>query len=93
MTPTLDRLHRDERGMSLVFVGMGFMSFLAAATLAIDVGMFMTARARPRLRRTQPHSPGQSHSPRTTTPIAQRRGRRFRARSPPAAATRSLPGR
>jgi hypothetical protein len=41
----LNRLHRDERGMSLVFVAMGFMSFLAAATLAIDVGMFMTARA------------------------------------------------
>ena len=38
------RLHRDERGMSLVFVGMGFMSFVAATTLAIDVGMFMTAR-------------------------------------------------
>jgi hypothetical protein len=45
MTPMLNRLHRDERGMSLVFVAMGFMSFLAAATLAIDVGMFMTARA------------------------------------------------
>ena len=45
MTPMLNRLHRDERGMSLVFVAMGFMSFLAAATLALDVGMFMTARA------------------------------------------------
>jgi Flp pilus assembly protein TadG len=45
MTPMLNRLHRDERGMSLVFVALGFMSFLAAATLAIDVGMFMTARA------------------------------------------------
>ena len=44
MNPMLTRLHRDERGMSLVFVGMGFMAFLAAATLAIDVGMFMTAR-------------------------------------------------
>jgi hypothetical protein len=31
--------------MSLVFVGMGFMAFLAATTLAIDVGMFMTARS------------------------------------------------
>jgi hypothetical protein len=40
----LNRLHRDERGMSFVFVGMGFMAFLAATTLAIDVGMFMTAR-------------------------------------------------
>ena len=40
----LTKLHRDERGMSFVFVGMGFMAFLAATTLAIDVGMFMTAR-------------------------------------------------
>ena len=31
--------------MSLVFVGLGFMAFLAATTLAIDVGMFMTARS------------------------------------------------
>ncbi len=37
-------LRRDERGMSFIFVGMGFMSFLAATTLAIDVGMIMTAR-------------------------------------------------
>ena len=41
----LARLHQDERGMSFVFVGMGFMAFLAASTLAIDVGMFMTARS------------------------------------------------
>ncbi len=39
------RLYRDERGMSLVFVGVGFMAFLAATTLAIDVGMFATARS------------------------------------------------
>jgi len=45
MTKTLHRLHRDERGMSLVFVGVGFMAFLAATTLAIDVGMFATARS------------------------------------------------
>jgi hypothetical protein len=45
MTKTNKRLHRDERGMSFVFVGMGFMAFLAATTLAIDVGMFMTARS------------------------------------------------
>ncbi|HEX7085244.1 MAG TPA: pilus assembly protein TadG-related protein [Vicinamibacterales bacterium] len=45
MNTTLNRLHRDERGMSYVFVGVGFMAFLAATTLAIDVGMFMTARA------------------------------------------------
>ena len=45
MRTTLTRLHRDERGMSLVFVGVGFMAFLAATTLAIDVGMFATARS------------------------------------------------
>ena len=45
MHPVLNRLHRDERGMSMVFVGLGFMAFLAATTLAIDVGMFMTARS------------------------------------------------
>src|SRR6187397_1274421 len=44
MRTTLTRMHRDERGMSMVFVGVGFMAFLAATTLAIDVGMFMTAR-------------------------------------------------
>ena len=42
---TPHRLYRDERGMSLVFVGVGFMAFLAATTLAIDVGMFATARS------------------------------------------------
>src|SRR2546423_11246682 len=42
---SLKHLHRDERGMSFVYVGMGFMAFLSATTLAIDVGMFMTARA------------------------------------------------
>jgi putative Flp pilus-assembly TadE/G-like protein len=45
MRNRLQHLRRDERGMSLVFVGMGFMAFLAATTLAIDVGMFMTARS------------------------------------------------
>jgi Flp pilus assembly protein TadG len=40
----LKRLQRDERGMSFVYVGVGFMAFLSATTLAIDVGMFMTAR-------------------------------------------------
>jgi Putative Flp pilus-assembly TadE/G-like len=30
--------------MSFVYVAMGFMAFLSATTLAIDVGMFMTAR-------------------------------------------------
>jgi hypothetical protein len=40
----LRHLRDDERGMSLVFISIGFMSFMAATTLAIDVGMFMTAR-------------------------------------------------
>jgi Flp pilus assembly protein TadG len=44
MKTILTRLQRDERGMSYVFVGVGFMAFLSATTLAIDVGMFMTAR-------------------------------------------------
>ncbi len=30
--------------MSLVYLAIGFMTFLGASTLAIDVGMFMTAR-------------------------------------------------
>lgn len=34
----------DEHGFSMVFVGLGFMAFLAASMLAIDVGMLMTAR-------------------------------------------------
>jgi Flp pilus assembly protein TadG len=41
----LHHLVRDERGMSLVFVCLGFMAMLTATTLAIDVGMFMTARS------------------------------------------------
>jgi Flp pilus assembly protein TadG len=41
----LGNLRRDQRGMSFVFVGLGFMAFMAATTLAIDVGMFMTARS------------------------------------------------
>ena len=45
MRTPLTRMHRDDRGMSLVFVGVGFMAFLAATTLAIDVGMFATARS------------------------------------------------
>ena len=44
MLTRLRHLRRDERGMSMVYVGMGFMAFLSATTLAIDVGMFMTAR-------------------------------------------------
>ena len=40
----LQRLQRDESGMTYVFIGMGFMAFLSASMLAIDVGMLMTAR-------------------------------------------------
>jgi Flp pilus assembly protein TadG len=45
MRSRLQHLRRDERGMTFVFVGMGFMALFAATTLAIDVGMFMTARS------------------------------------------------
>jgi Flp pilus assembly protein TadG len=40
----LRRLASEEKGFSLVFVGLGLMGFLAASMLAIDVGMLMTAR-------------------------------------------------
>jgi Flp pilus assembly protein TadG len=45
MRNRLHHLVNDERGMSLVFVCLGFMAMLTATTLAIDVGMFMTARS------------------------------------------------
>jgi Flp pilus assembly protein TadG len=45
MGSRFQHLWRDERGMSFVWVGMGFMAFFAATTLAIDVGMFMTAKS------------------------------------------------
>ena len=44
MLKRLRELRRDERGMSFVFVGLGMVAFMAATTLAIDVGMFMNAR-------------------------------------------------
>jgi hypothetical protein len=44
MRARVQRLQRDETGMSLIYVGLGMMTFFAATTLAIDVGMFMTAR-------------------------------------------------
>lgn len=44
MRNPIRHLRRNERGMSMVFVGLGFMAFLSATTLAIDIGMFMTAR-------------------------------------------------
>src|SRR3989442_5486107 len=45
MRERLLHLRRDERGMSLVFVAVGFMAMLSATTLAIDVGMFMNSRS------------------------------------------------
>ena len=45
MRARLTKLRTDEKGMSFVFVGIGFLAFMAATTLTIDVGMFMTARS------------------------------------------------
>jgi putative Flp pilus-assembly TadE/G-like protein len=45
MQPLFRRLYRDERGMTFVFVGLSFIAFLTATTLAIDVGMFMVGRS------------------------------------------------
>jgi Flp pilus assembly protein TadG len=40
----LHQLRHDERGASLLYITIGFLSFFAASALAIDVGMLMTAR-------------------------------------------------
>ena len=40
----VSRIHRDERGMGLVLVGLGLMALFVTTTLAVDVGMLMTAR-------------------------------------------------
>jgi Flp pilus assembly protein TadG len=45
MRKSIRNFVHDERGVSLVFVCVGFMAMLSATTLAIDVGMFMTARS------------------------------------------------
>ena len=45
MRGRISHLRRDERGVTLIIVGAGFMALMAATTLAIDVGMFMTARS------------------------------------------------
>jgi Flp pilus assembly protein TadG len=45
MANRFTHLRDDERGMSYLWVGLGFMAFFSATTLAIDVGMFMTARS------------------------------------------------
>ena len=41
----LRKLAADERGFSLVFVGLGCLAFVAASMLAIDVGMLITSRS------------------------------------------------
>jgi len=45
MLKRLQHLRHGERGIATIYVGVGFMAFMAVSTLAIDVGMFMTARA------------------------------------------------
>src|SRR4051812_12417483 len=45
MRMNLRHLVAGERGMSLVFVCAGMLAMLSATTLAVDVGMFMTARS------------------------------------------------
>jgi hypothetical protein len=44
MKQRLGRLRTDERGMSLLWVAGSIFAFFAASMLAIDVGLFMTAR-------------------------------------------------
>jgi hypothetical protein len=44
MKNQLHHIRHDERGMSLIIVGMGMMAFMAAGMLAVDVGMLMTSR-------------------------------------------------
>lgn len=45
MRNRIQHLRHDERGMTMAFVALGFMAFLTATTLAIDVGMYMAARS------------------------------------------------
>src|SRR5215467_12265641 len=40
----LRKFARGEEGFSLVFVAVGFLAFLSASMLAIDLGMLMTSR-------------------------------------------------
>jgi Flp pilus assembly protein TadG len=45
---TMERLRdlrRDERGISNMLVGFGFVGFIASTTLALDVGMWSAARS------------------------------------------------
>ena len=45
MRNRLRHLQRSEEGVSLVFISLGFMAFMTATVLAVDVGMFMTAKS------------------------------------------------
>lgn len=40
----LRTIYRDERGMTLIMVGLGFLAFMSAAMFAVDVGLLMVAR-------------------------------------------------
>ena len=73
MRRPLRHLRRDERGMSFVFVGVGFMAFMAATTLAIDVGMFMTARSQAQNAADAGALAGATRSCSTTTTTDRRR--------------------
>lgn len=39
------RVSHDQRGVMVVFLGLGLLAFVAAAMLAVDVGHLLTARA------------------------------------------------
>ena len=82
MLTRLRHVRRDERGMAFVYVGLGFMGFLAATTLAIDVGMFMTARSQAQNSADAGALAGAIRSSTTTTTTAAPRARRSRTRSP-----------
>ena len=41
----LRQLRDDESGTSPVYIAIGFMTFVAASTFAVDVGTFMSARS------------------------------------------------
>ena len=45
MLNRIQRLRRNESGMSYIFIGLSMMAFISASMLAIDVGMLMTARS------------------------------------------------
>ena len=75
---------RDRRtGLSLVFVGLGFMGFLAASMLAIDVGMLMTARSQAQNAADAGALPAHLRWRTTTGTIARRPDRPWSTRSPP----------